>query len=838
MKTKNTKAMKRFGPSKRGILVKGNWKAVEFDSSIFADEAMGEVVCFEELSDYSLVDSKSTAAMSKLLQDTTPKKKRKSKRKSRENEAAEDHLEENPDKLISEEPSAKKRKKKKHDSDDVLTGDDNEDRESLAEGEPQTPEDSGDDYTELTAETKPKKKKKKKNLKIAERLNGRKADDQVDPPNEVQIPSKRKAKNWTEAALSKTAGQETDVSAWKDLYVPELVLKALGKVGFSAPTPIQALALPPAIRDHLDILGAAETGSGKTLSFGIPMIHSILEWKKNIDSKNADGKSDSVEVESLYLPAVRDLNKTDDKEEEANSSVDEGSMGGQAEDDDCGSVDDFQSQDDDASEDREGAMQTLSFNTKTDDDEGKQQPLLGLVLTPTRELAVQVKHHIDAVAQFTGIRTAILVGGMAPQKQDRVLKHRPEIVIATPGRLWEMIQDKHPHLRNLRQLRCLVIDEADRMVEKGHFAELENLLELLNTAQFNPKRQTFVFSATLTMIHSLPARVLHKKGKKVEQRSKLQVLMEKVGIKGKPKVIDLTRKEATVETLTETRIHCDKEEKDYYLYYFLLQYPGRTMVFANSIDCIKRLNSLLTILDCTPLPLHANMHQKQRLKNLERFAERESCVLLTTDVAARGLDIPDVQHVIHYQVPRTSETYVHRSGRTARAAKEGLSMLLIGPDDMMNYKKIYRTLGKDEDLPMFPVQNKYMTAIKERVNVARKIEKIEYYNSRKQQHNSWFKQAAEDMDIDLDDDLLLGGNQDEENEREQQKLLKGLKKHLKHLLSQTVFKAHNKTKYPTQMGKLELPQLLLGNETAIVSVSKQKLKDKQKKQKGKLQPMY
>lgn len=99
--------------------------------------------------------------------------------------------------------------------------------------------------------------------------------------------------------------------------------------------------------------------------------------------------------------------------------------------------------------------------------------------------------------------------------------------------------------------------------------------------------------------------------------------MEKVGIKGKPKVIDLTRKEATVETLTETRIHCDKEEKDYYLYYFLLQYPGRTMVFANSIDCIKRLNSLLTILDCTPLPLHANMHQKQRLKNLERFAERE-----------------------------------------------------------------------------------------------------------------------------------------------------------------------------------------------------------------------
>lgn len=172
--------------------------------------------------------------------------------------------------------------------------------------------------------------------------------------------------------------------------------------------------------------------------------------------------------------------------------------------------------------------------------------------------------------------------------------------------------------------RCLVIDEADRMVERGHFLELSQLLEMLNDSYYNPQRQTFVFSATLTLVHQAPTRVLQKKNaKKVDRKTKLEMLIEKVGIKGKPKIIDLTRKEATVETLTETRIHCDKEEKDYYLYYFLLQYPGRTMVFANSIDCIKRLGALLTILDCNPLPLHANMHQKQRLKNLERFAEQE-----------------------------------------------------------------------------------------------------------------------------------------------------------------------------------------------------------------------
>lgn len=172
-------------------------------------------------------------------------------------------------------------------------------------------------------------------------------------------------------------------------------------------------------------------------------------------------------------------------------------------------------------------------------------------------------------------------------------------------------------------LRCLVIDEADRMVEKGHFSELESLLEMLNTTHSNPRRQTFVFSATLTLVHSLPLRLTQKKKKRAEQRSKLQILMERVGMKDKPKVIDLTRKEATVETLTESRINCTKEDKDLFLYYFLLQFPGRSMVFANSIDCIKRLTALLTILDCAPLCLHANMHQKQRLKNLERFAEKD-----------------------------------------------------------------------------------------------------------------------------------------------------------------------------------------------------------------------
>nr|KAF6386479.1 DEAD-box helicase 24 [Myotis myotis] len=422
------------------------------------------------------------------------------------------------------------------------------------------------------------------------------------------------------------------------------------------------------------------------------------------------------------------------------------------------------------------------------------------------------------------IKTAILVGGMSTQKQQRMLNRQPEIVIATPGRLWELVKEKHPHLSNLRQLRCLVIDEADRMVEKGHFAELSQLLEMLNDSQYNPKRQTLVFSATLTLVHQAPARVLHKKHtKKIDKTAKLDILVQKIGMRGKPKVIDLTRNEATVETLTETKIHCENDEKDLYLYYFLMQYPGRTLVFANSISCIKRLSGLLKVLDIMPLTLHACMHQKQRLRNLEQFARLQDCVLLATDVAARGLDIPQVQHVIHYQVPRTSEIYVHRSGRTARATNEGLSLMLIGPEDVINFKKIYKTLKKDEDIPLFPVETKYMDAVKERVQLARQVEKAEYRNFQACLHNSWIEQAAAALEIELDEEMYKGGKADQQEERRRQKQMKILKKELRHLLSQPLFKDDLKTKYPTQSGQPPVlrPAPRIG-ESALSCLSKQK----------------
>lgn len=144
-----------------------------------------------------------------------------------------------------------------------------------------------------------------------------------------------------------------------------------------------------------------------------------------------------------------------------------------------------------------------------------KKPLRGLILTPTRELAIQIKNHLEAAAKFTDIKIAVVVGGMAAQKQIRMLNYGPEIVVATPGRLWDLIQEGNAHLSQVKSIKYLAIDETDRMVEKGHFEELHQLLELINANEaLKAKRQTFVFSATLALVHEAPKHILQQSGKK------------------------------------------------------------------------------------------------------------------------------------------------------------------------------------------------------------------------------------------------------------------------------------------------------------------------------------
>ncbi|CAK9823763.1 ATP-dependent RNA helicase DDX24 [Anthophora retusa] len=614
---------------------------------------------------------------------------------------------------------------------------------------------------------------------------------------------------------------DIDDHQWSVLGVPTPIIKALKDQQFHQPTPIQALTLPPAILGHRDILGAAETGSGKTLSFGIPIINGILELKN--EQPNAE--------------SVKDTNKNVENNGwicSENKVVDD--------DDNSSSESDYEEHIDNVNEENIGCVRVVNNIKINETQQYTKKPLFALILTPTRELAIQIKDHLIKAARYTDIKIAVVLGGMAAVKQERILNKGPEIVIATPGRLWELIQQGNPHLSQVDSIRYLAIDETDRMLEKGHFQELQQLLEKINTnKEMLEKRQTFVFSATLTMVHDVPEYLQIKKKKrgkgkiqKLTAGQKLQKIMDLVGIKN-PKIVDVTKQSGTASNLTECRIACTIDHKDYYLYYFLKRHAGRTLVFCNSIGCVKRLATLFGILDCKPLPLHASMQQRQRLKNLERFQVDENGLLIATDVAARGLDIPNVEHVIHYQVPRTSESYVHRSGRTARAQKEGITVLMMEPSEKQYYSKLCKTLGRTEDLPNFPVVDKLLIAVKERIDVAREIDKLELRCRRDNSQKGWIRKAVEDMDLVYDED--------EEEVALETKETADLKHHLKikkrqlaSLMSKPLFPKGFSGKYPDMNIEFNLKE----DDKKAVDVMKkvieeipQKKKERNKKSKKK-----
>ncbi|CAP33331.1 Protein CBG14927 [Caenorhabditis briggsae] len=198
------------------------------------------------------------------------------------------------------------------------------------------------------------------------------------------------------------------------------------------------------------------------------------------------------------------------------------------------------------------------------------------------------------------------------------------------------------YLAEWSNLKCLVVDETDRMVEEGYFSELTDILNKIHEAADKEKLQTLVFSATLTFAKAQDvAEEEKKKAKELSAHQKIQRLIKLTGLReNKHKVIDLTRQMGTAGCLVEARINCGNlVEKDTALVYLLNRYPGRTMVFVNSVDAARRLHHILNAINIDPMILHAKMIQKQRLRNLEKFAESKNAVLIATDVAARGLDI-------------------------------------------------------------------------------------------------------------------------------------------------------------------------------------------------------
>eukprot|EP01127_Copromyxa_protea_P024327 TRINITY_DN9502_c0_g1_i1.p1 TRINITY_DN9502_c0_g1~~TRINITY_DN9502_c0_g1_i1.p1 ORF type:complete len:547 (+),score=155.74 TRINITY_DN9502_c0_g1_i1:956-2596(+) len=455
-----------------------------------------------------------------------------------------------------------------------------------------------------------------------------------------------------------------------------------------------------------------------------------------------------------------------------------------------------------------GSGKTLAFGIpivnqllEMGEQEWSEKRLRGLIISPTRELAMQIVEHLMALTKHTFVKILPLVGGLSTQKQERLVGKKPDIVVATPGRLWELMSsslEAHAYLNDLDDLRFLVLDEADRIVEKGHFKDLEHILgaidhtyedEAEEEAVVATTRQTFVFSATM-MLSAEARKTLGKRLRKVSTKKRkdapdtLDRLMEMVQFKRKVDVIDLSPPKVTALNLIETKIECMTNEKDVYLFYFLKKYTGRTIVFVNSITCIRRLAPILKLLKVENVwPMHAQMQQKQRLKNIERFKQAKNAVIIATDVLSRGVDIPDIEHVVHYQTPRNSELYIHRSGRTARAQAQGLSLLLVSPEEHESYFRICKALDKGAkmDIKEFPVDHTFYKQLKERVLLAIEIDKLENKISKENHEQSWLKKAAEDMDIELDD-IMVREHQDTYEEKQNKLKIKTMKAKLNALL--------------------------------------------------------
>ncbi|KAK9165141.1 hypothetical protein Scep_000332 [Stephania cephalantha] len=291
-----------------------------------------------------------------------------------------------------------------------------------------------------------------------------------------------------------------------------------------------------------------------------------------------------------------------------------------------------------------------------------------LVLTPTRELAVQVHSMIEKIAQFTDIRCCLVVGGLSTQTQEVALRSMPDIVVATPGRMID-------HLRNSRSvalddLAVLILDEADRLLELGFSAEISELVRLC------PKRrQTMLFSATMT--------------EEVDELIKLS-LTRPMRLSADPS----TKRPSTLtEEVVRIRRMREVNQEAVLLSLCTKTFTSKVIIFSGTKQAAHRLKILFGLAGLKAAELHGNLTQVQRLQALELFRKQEVDFLIATDVAARGLDIIGVQTVINFACPRDLTSYVHRVGRTARAGREGYAVTFVTDNDRSILKSIAKRAG-------------------------------------------------------------------------------------------------------------------------------------------------
>ncbi|KAL0071272.1 ATP-dependent RNA helicase [Marasmius tenuissimus] len=622
------------------------------------------------------------------------------------------------------------------------------------------------------------------------------ADDEDEPVEQVKFDS------------------EKLLPLWHSMELHPQLYKSLHQRKFLEPTPIQEKCIPLALNGR-DVVGIAQTGSGKTLAYGLPILHRLLQdARPNKKSKRS--------LRALILAPTRELALQVSTHMKESLDVLESHI----------------KQEEDENASNAAVNRKAKGKKKEKSEKEKNEP------------SIPIKKPPPAVS------IAAIVGGMSAQKQRRILDRGVDVLVATPGRLWDIIQEDDKLATEIRDnLRFLVLDEADRMIETGHFKELDNILRLtlrIDNAERIPNDiestsdeegeqaedreapsrsdsethlQTFVFSATLSkeLQRNVKKRSRPKGGGKKpnhQPATTLDDLLLKLDFRdlNGPEVIDLSPEDGLVDTLVESKVECLVTDKDIYLYYFLLRYPGRTLVFLSAIDGIRRLLPLLEILNQKVYPIHSQLEMRQRLKNLDRFKSAPDSVLLATDIAARGLDIQGVDHVVHYQVPRSADVYIHRNGRTARAGGKGFSLLLVAPDERKTLAGVLGSFASGRDaksIPLFPIPDtKLLDKLKARVKLAKEIEGVGHKVRKANHEDKWMKEAADVLGVDLSDDD--DDRKPAKKKPKQDAKLASMKAELKQMLSQPLLARGVSVRYITG-GSNPLAEELLKQRSSTTS---------------------
>ncbi|KAN0123916.1 P-loop containing nucleoside triphosphate hydrolase protein [Russula decolorans] len=355
--------------------------------------------------------------------------------------------------------------------------------------------------------------------------------------------------------------------------------------------------------------------------------------------------------------------------------------------------------------------------------------LFACVLAPTRELAYQISQQFDALGSAMGVRCTVLVGGMDMVTQSIALAKKPHIVVATPGRLKDHLENTKGF--SLRGLRFLVLDEADRLLDMDFGLDIDAILRAI------PKeRTTYLYSATMTT-----------KVAKL-QRASLS----------NPVRVEVSTKYSTVSTLLQYYLFIPLSQKDVHLVYLANSLAQNSIiVFTRTVHDAQRLSIVLRNLSFAAIPLHGQLSQSQRLGSLSKFQSGSRNILVATDVASRGLDIPAVDIVINFDIPTHSKDYIHRVGRTARAGRAGKSITLVTQYDVELIQRIEAVINKKMDL--WPTDKEEVALLRERVDEAGRLAATEIREEGgKKGHRKRRKGEGEDKDVrDRDDDVVQAG---------------------------------------------------------------------------------